>query len=107
MALEEVTTTVVESLPAELSRQLVFFIQAIGGLLVLYLIFFGVRLYYQRKTNRFIQEISEDVKMIKMKLKIPEREKEGRKEKTVRRMKKVDRAFGEGPFIYKKFFNKK
>lgn len=55
-------------LPPEIAKDLVFIVQAIGGLFILYLIFLGVRLYFIRKQTKMIEEMKEDIKKIKRKV---------------------------------------
>ena len=57
-------------LPPEISNEILLIIQTIGGLIVIYLIFLGVRLYWQRKQLKMIKEMRDDIKDIKTKLKI-------------------------------------
>lgn len=59
-----------ELLPADVAGLVVFLVQAIGGLLIVYLIFLGVRLYMQRKQTKMIKEMRDDILLIKKKLNI-------------------------------------
>jgi len=67
---ETITESIISVLPLEVANQLVFFVQAIGGLFVLYLIFLGVRIYFIRNQTKMIRKMREDIKLIKKKLKI-------------------------------------
>ena len=67
---ENVAGTVVSILPPEIAKQLILLIQAIGGLFILYLIFLGVRLYFNYKSMKNIRKMREDVELIKKKLKL-------------------------------------
>ena len=60
---------VLESLPVELAGRIDFIIQAIGGVIVIYLIFALIRFYTLRKQMKIINEINKDVKNIKKILK--------------------------------------
>lgn len=60
-------------LPVELAKDIIFIIKILGGLFAVYLIFLGIRLYWQRKQMKMIKEIYEDIKEIKKKLKIKNR----------------------------------
>ncbi|MEK6878137.1 MAG: hypothetical protein AABY22_00940 [Nanoarchaeota archaeon] len=57
-------------LPAEIAQNILFLIQLLGGLFVIYLIFLAVRLYFQYRQNKMIKNMKEDVEKIKKKLKI-------------------------------------
>ena len=68
MAIEEV----INVLPGELVSKvefLVIFIQALGGLIFIYLVLSVVRFFMLRKQNKIIDEIKQDVRYIKNKLK--------------------------------------
>ena len=65
---KDISDAVVESLPEEVARDLVFAVKAIGGLFILYLIFLGVRLYFVRKQTKMIEQMSKDISQIKRKL---------------------------------------
>lgn len=56
--------------PSEVASQIVFWIQALGGLLVVYLIFLAVRIYMQRNQMKMIREMRDDIKAIKRKVKM-------------------------------------
>lgn len=62
------TGSVVSILPPEIANQIVFLVQAIGGLFVLYLIFLAIRLYFNYKSMKNIKKMREDIEMIKNKL---------------------------------------
>lgn len=62
--------SVISVLPPEIANQLILLVQAIGGLFILYLIFLGVRLYFNYKNMKNIKKMKEDVELIKKKLKI-------------------------------------
>jgi hypothetical protein len=74
--LDEVVKIAVESLPAELTQKLVWVVQAIGGLFLIYLILLGFKLYFTRKQTKMVYEIKEDIDLIKEKLGIKEKNKE-------------------------------
>ena len=57
-------------LPPEIAGQVLLLIQAIGGLFVVYLIFLGIRIYILRKQRIAIDEMRQDIKKIKKRLKI-------------------------------------
>ena len=57
-------------LSPEIAGQVLLLIQAIGGLFVVYLIFLGIRLYFLRKQRIAIDEMRQDIKKIKKRLKI-------------------------------------
>ena len=65
-----VAGTVVSILPPEIANQLIVLVQAIGGLFILYLIFLGVRLYFNYKNMKNLKKMKEDVELIKKKLRI-------------------------------------
>ena len=63
---------VLSVLPAEIVSKIDFLIvllQALGGLFVLYLIFFVVRFYFLRKQTKMLEEMKKDIALIKKKLK--------------------------------------
>lgn len=95
MALTDTINTTVGVLPSELATRLTWIIQAIGGLLVVYLIFLGIRLYLARKQNKMIESMKNDITLIKEKLEVEEVERERRSERILRRMNKVDEHFND------------
>jgi|SaaInlV_200m_DNA_3_1039701.scaffolds.fasta_scaffold45845_2 predicted PurR-regulated permease PerM len=59
------------ALPAELASRLDFIlvlVKAIGGLVVIYLIFFMIRTYFLREQTKMIKEMKEDIAYIKKNL---------------------------------------
>ena len=60
---EEVINQIVNMFPPEVASQISFWIQAIGGIFVVYLVILLFRTYSQYKMSR-------DIKLIKKKLKI-------------------------------------
>ena len=69
-AAENIAETVVSTLSPEIAKQLIVLVQAIGGLFILYLIFLGVRLYFNYKNMKNLKKMQKDVEIIKKKLKI-------------------------------------
>lgn len=72
MAIEESLGNLVSFLPGDLVSRLEFliiFIQAIGGIFVVYVIFTIARFFIAKKEKKIIEEIREDVKFIKKSLK--------------------------------------
>ncbi|MFA4952880.1 MAG: hypothetical protein WC584_01510 [Candidatus Pacearchaeota archaeon] len=61
---------VVSVLSPEIAKQLVILVQAIGGLFILYLIFLGVRLYFNYKNMKNTKKMKEDIELIKKRLKV-------------------------------------
>ena len=64
-------TEVISSLPVELASRLDFIlvlIKAIGGLFVLYLIFFAIRTYFLREQTKAIKAMKRDIAYIKKSL---------------------------------------
>jgi len=71
--MEEGLNTVVSVLSPELASQvnsMMILLKAIGGLFIIYLIFYFIRFYFMRKRNKMINEMNKDIKIIKKKLKI-------------------------------------
>lgn len=65
--------TVINALPAEIVARLDFLlvlIKALGGLFILYLIFFAIRTYFLREQTKMIKQMRKDISIIKRKLKI-------------------------------------
>lgn len=62
------TDKLLNLLPPEVASEILLIVQAIGGLVIVYLIFLGVRLYMQRKQLRMIREMNEDIKIIKKRI---------------------------------------
>jgi len=68
MAVEETLEGIVEILPSEIASKidlLITVIGALGGILIIYLIFEIVNFILNRKRNKKIEEIRKDVKFIK------------------------------------------
>jgi len=64
---------VLEALPTEIVSRLDFLlilVKALGGLFVLYLVFFGIRTYFLREQTKMIKQMRKDISVIKRKLKI-------------------------------------
>jgi len=64
---------VLNALPAEIVSRLDFLlvlIKALGGLFILYLVFFGIRTYFLREQTKMIKQMRKDISIIKRKLKI-------------------------------------
>ena len=59
---------ILDILPPEIANEILLIIQTIGGLLIVYLIFLGIRLYWQRKQLKMIKEMHEDIQIIKKRL---------------------------------------
>jgi type III secretory pathway component EscU len=57
-------------LPPELAQGVAFWIQALGGLFVIYIIFVIIRLFFQWRYNRYIKQMRNDITSIKKELKI-------------------------------------
>ena len=71
--IEEGVENVIATLPPEMATQissLLFYLKAIGGIFILYLIFLLVRTYFTRRQTKMFKEMSKDIKKIKRKLKI-------------------------------------
>lgn len=61
-------TNAMNYLPAELASRLDFLlvlVKTIGGLVVVYLIFFIIRTYFLREQTKMIKEMKEDITYIK------------------------------------------
>lgn len=72
MAIEEAVGIITDILPSEILSKidfLIILIQALGGLIVIYLILIIIRLLMIRKQNKIIEEIRRDIKSIKNKIK--------------------------------------
>ena len=72
MAIEEAVGIITDILPSEILSKidfLIVLIQALGGLIVIYLIFMIIRFFMIRKQNKIIEEIRKDIKLIKKKIK--------------------------------------
>ena len=69
MAIENLTHVFPEDIVKQISF-LVRFFQAIGGLVLIYLIWTIINTIFMRKRHRKINEIQQDIKKIKKKLKI-------------------------------------
>ena len=72
MAIEEAVEIITNVLPGEILNKidfLIVLIQALGGLIVIYLIFMIIRFFMIRKQNKIIEEIRKDIKLIKKKIK--------------------------------------
>ena len=72
MALENIIEEILGTLPNEISSKIDFMIiliQALGGLLFVYLILMAIRIIMIRKKNKLINEIKRDVKYLKNKSK--------------------------------------
>ena len=72
MAIEDNLGEVINILPQEIISKvefLIILIQALGGLLVIYLFLSVIRIIMVRKQNKVIGEIRKDVKYLKNKLK--------------------------------------
>jgi hypothetical protein len=70
VGLEEGAQQVISVLPPDVASSVVFLVQAIGGLLVIYLIFLVIKLFMLRKHGKMLKEMHSDIKLIKRKLKI-------------------------------------
>jgi len=71
-SIENGVGNVIDILPSELASKLDFLIvliQALGGLFILYLIFFVIRFYFLKRQTKLLKEIQKDVVYIKNKLK--------------------------------------
>ena len=71
MAFEENISSIIEILPAEVASKmdiLITVIGAVGGLIVIYLVFTIWKFFVERKRNKILGEIRKDVKFIKEKL---------------------------------------
>ena len=60
-------------IPPEIASQILLIVQALGGLFIVYLIFLGMRLYWQKKQLRMIREMNKDIKIIIKKLNIEDK----------------------------------
>jgi len=72
MALENIIEEILGTLPNEISSKIdlmIILIQALGGLLFVYLILMAIRIIMIRKQNKLINEIKRDVKYLKNKSK--------------------------------------
>ena len=73
VAIEESVNNVVSVLSPELASQvtsIMVLLKAIGGLFLIYLIFYIIRFYFIRKQTKIFKEMREDIKLIKKSLKI-------------------------------------
>ena len=71
VAIEDGIATVIDVLPSEIVSKIDFLIlvlQALGGLFILYLIFFVIRFYFLKKQTKMLAEIQKDIGLIKKKL---------------------------------------
>ncbi len=70
-AAENNISGVIDLLPSEFASRidfLIVLIQALGGLFILYLIFFVIRFYFLKKQTRLLEGIQKDLIYIKNKL---------------------------------------
>ncbi|MBS3070842.1 hypothetical protein J4407_00905 [Candidatus Pacearchaeota archaeon] len=68
MAIEENLKEVAEVLPIELVSKIELLIGAVGGLVVIYLVFLIIRFFMLRKQNKMIKQMRNDIVFIKRKL---------------------------------------
>ncbi len=72
MAIENILEGILGILPNEISSKIdlvIILVQALGGLLLVYLVLMIIRFFMIRKQNKIINEIRNDVRFIKNKLK--------------------------------------
>ena len=72
MAIENVLEGIIRALPSEISSKIdlvIILIQALGGLLFVYLVLIAIRIIMMRKQNKLINEIKRDVKYLRDNLK--------------------------------------
>ena len=70
--IEEGVNTMVSVLSPELASQvtsMMIILKAIGGLFIIYLVFYIIRIYFIRKQTKEFKEMKEDIKSIKKSLK--------------------------------------
>jgi|SaaInlV_120m_DNA_4_1040238.scaffolds.fasta_scaffold185031_1 hypothetical protein len=74
MVVEETDiTNVINALPIEIASKLDFLlvlIQALGGILMIYVIFILIRSYFLREQTKMLKEMRKDIKSINRKLSI-------------------------------------
>lgn len=73
MAIENTTTEIIRLLPEAMAEKILFYLQAIGGIFLIYIIYSIIKFYFLRKESIAIREIQKDIKTIKRKLNIKKR----------------------------------